>query len=109
MEKEKFQDRRVFERFLTSLAVRFLDVNLNREGSARTKDICAKGVGLVTSEELPIHSALEIWLEIPDKGEPFYTRGETIWSQSQGLNEYRIGINLEKADLMGLSRVLRVK
>ena len=109
MQKEKFQDKRVFERFLISLPVKFLDVNSDREGIAKTQDISAKGACLVTGAPLPMHTPLEIWLEIPDKGEPLYIRAETIWSKPHGMGEYRIGINLEKADLMGLSRVLRAR
>lgn len=107
MQEEKFQDRRVFERFSAKFPVRFLDVNSNKEGWAQTRDIGAKGIGLVTSAALAPRSSLEMWLEIPDKGEPLYTRGEAVWLKPQGASEYRVGINLEKADLMGLARVLR--
>ncbi len=107
MLNEGSQDRRVFERFSASIPVRFLDTNANEEGFAKTQDISAKGLGLETKELLPVNSTLELWLEIPDKGEPLYTRGAVAWSKSSGINEYRAGINLEKADLMGLSRVLR--
>ena len=108
MLNENFSDKRVFERFSVNMPVRFLDSNSNQESSAQTQDISAKGVGLVTKEKLPENAALEMWLEIPDKGEPLYTRGQVAWSRSTGINEYRSGINLERADLMGFSRVLRL-
>ena len=107
MLNEGSQDRRVFERFLASIPVRFLNPRTNQEGFCKTQDISAKGLGLETKELLAVNSDLELWLEIPDKGEPLYTRGAVAWSKSSGVNEYRAGINLEKADLMGLSRVLR--
>lgn len=102
------EDKRVFERFSVNLPVRFLGSSANEEVRAQTQDISAKGIGLITRERLPVNSSVEMWLEIPDRGEPLYTRGEIVWSKSTGIEEYRSGINLEKADLLGLSRVLRV-
>lgn len=108
MPEEKFEDRRIFERFPAKLGVRFLDLNSNQEGRAQMYDFSAKGTGIVTKEKLTAQTPLELWLDIPDKGEPLYTRGEVVWSKVQENNDWRVGINLEKADLMGLSRVLRV-
>lgn len=101
------EDRRIFERFPVNFPLRFLDLKQNKEGRATARDVSAKGVGFVTNEALGPQTSLEIWIEIPDKGEPLYTRGEVAWSLPQGANEYRVGVDLEKADLMGLSRVLR--
>lgn len=108
MENENSEDRRIFARFSARFPLRFLNMSLNKEGSAQTFDISAKGMGLITNEELPARTGLEMWLSLPDKKDPLYTRGEVVWSKSIGENEYRAGINLEKADLMGLSRILRV-
>lgn len=104
---EKMDDRRIFERFQTRFPLRFIDLKGNREGSGQTKDISAKGIGFLTREGLKLRTPLEMWLEVPDKGEPFYTRGEVVWSKMVAPNEFNIGVNLERADLMGMSRVLR--
>ena len=101
------EDRRIFERFASRIGLRYLDLNSNQEGKAQANDISAKGIGMEASEELVPHTPLEMWLEIQDKGEPLYTRGEVVWSRMVEPNKYRVGVNLEKADLMGLSRVLR--
>jgi hypothetical protein len=106
---ETMEDQRIFERFEARFPLRFLNLSDNKEGQGRTQDISAKGVGIVTHEELKPNTPLELWLQIPDRGEPLYMRGEVVWSISQGIDEYRTGINLEKAELMGLSRVLRVE
>lgn len=108
MEKNGFSDRRIFERFYAKIALRFLDLNSNREGKAQTVDISANGIGMVTSEELAPRTPLEIWLEIPDKAEPLYTRGEVAWVKQTQPDKYRVGVNLEGADLMGISRILRL-
>jgi len=107
MTAQGFEDKRIFERFFLKFPVRFLELNSNREGNGQTLDISAKGVSFTTDEQLIPRTPLEMWLKIPDQGEPLYTRGEVVWSNRVSPTEYRAGVNLEKADLMGLSRVLR--
>jgi hypothetical protein len=108
MANEAFADKRVFERFAAKFPVRYLNTSANQEGRGKVWDISAKGVGLVSHEDIPVNSSLELWLEIPDGKEPLYARGEVVWSDREGLSGCRSGISLEKADLMGLSRVLRL-
>jgi hypothetical protein len=100
-------DRRVFERFSAGLPLRFLSAVDNKEGQAMTYDISAKGIGFSSSEQLAPQTALELWLEVPDKGEPIYTRGQVAWSRRADPANFRTGVELEKADFMGMSRVLR--
>lgn len=94
-------DRRVFERIDVNLPLRFLDIVNGYEGSAQTFDISANGIGFTAAEGLSSNTRLELWLNIPDQHEPIYTRGEVVWSAGS-----RIGVQLEKAELMGLARVL---
>jgi len=107
MQNQEFEDKRVFARLPVSLTVKYLDLGSNTEGEAQTQDISAKGIGLSTDRPLSPNSSLEMWLRVPDKGEPFYTRGEVVWASDGAASGYRAGINLERADLMGISRVLR--
>ena len=110
-DKEKgegeMNDHRIFERFLVNLSARYLNLDTGKEGLANTQDVSAKGLGLATSEELRLHAALEIWLEMKNKGDPLYTRGEVVWVKMVDANNYKLGVELEKADLMGISRVFR--
>lgn len=106
---ETMEDRRVFARIASELPLRFLNLNSARESVAKTSDISAKGIGMVIKEELAPRTPLEIWLDMPDKGEPVYTRGEVVWSKKIEPDVYRAGVNLEKADLMAFARVLRAK
>ena len=104
------EDNRVFERINARFPLRFLDSVSGREGESQTVDISANGVGLVTHEALDLHTPLEMWMRIPDQHEPFYTRGEIVWSSSLGdPRQKRFGVRLEKAELMGLARVLWLK
>jgi len=101
------EDNRVFARINTRLPVRFLNPVDGSEGVGETIDISANGVGFVTNQELSSRTPLEMWLNIPDKHEPFYTRGRVMWAGSaSGIGQSRIGVRLDKAELMGLARVL---
>jgi hypothetical protein len=102
------EDLRVFERFPVKLAMKYLDLGSNREGQAQTMDISAKGIGITTGSMLNPNTTVEMWLKVPDRGDPLYTRGEVVWSQMLGANQFRSGLNLDRADLMGISRILRV-
>jgi hypothetical protein len=101
------EDKRVFGRFPVNLSMRFIDLLTDREGQAQAKDLSAKGVGFMAKEPLKPFTPMEMWLDVPDRGGPLYTRGEVVWSERVGPNLYKTGINLEKADLMGMSRILR--
>ena len=109
MQKSESSDRRIFERMPVNLSLRFLDLRSYKEHLVQTHDVSAEGIGIVTSEAIPRYTPLEIWLQIPDKGEPLYTRGEVVWSKMIEPDRYRMGVSLEKADLMGVSRVFRIK
>lgn len=102
----QIEDKRVFARLPVTMPVKFMNTEMNAEGEALTQDISAKGIGLMINRKIKPNTSLEMWLTVPDKGEPFYTRGEVIWSIPEA-DKYRIGVNLERADLMGISRVLR--
>lgn len=104
------EDRRVFARIPARFPLRFLDPRSGRDGDADTVDFSANGVGFVTGESLPAKTPLEMWLNIPDKHDPLYTRGEVVWSEPLAdANQYRVGVQLEKAQLMGLARALWIK
>jgi len=104
---ENFEDRRMFQRFAVDFPLRFLELNSNKQGQAQTVDISAQGIGLVSDKKLTVHAPLELWLEIPDDRQPMYTRGEVMWTQPAEDNKFRIGINLERVEFMGLARALR--
>ena len=106
-EVEGTADHRIFERFPVNLSARYLNLDTGKEGLASTQDVSAKGLGLLTNEELKLHTCLEIWLEMKDKGDPLYTRGEVVWAKTVNTNNYKLGVELEKADLMGISRVFK--
>lgn len=103
-------DRRVFARIDAKFPVRFLAPWGDNEREGQTLDVSANGVGFVTEENLLPNTPLEMWLDIPDHHSPFYTRGEVVWSKGlSDAGQQRVGVRLEKAELMGLARALWVK
>lgn len=108
IQKLKPKDRRIFERFPLRFSLKYLDQNSNRGGLAETRDFSAEGIGLLANEELPAHVPLDIWLHIPDKGEPLYAKGEVVWTKKIDSNKYKAGIKLENVQLMAMSRALRI-
>jgi len=103
---EEMNDHRIFERFRKEFSARFIGLD-GKEGVAQTFDVSAKGLGLSTSQELESQANLEIWLNVPNSTDPLYTRGQVVWSKLAGNGGFRSGIELERADLMGISRLLR--
>ena len=103
---EDMNDHRIFERFRKEFSARFIGLD-GKEGVAQTFDVSAKGLGLSTNQELESRANLEIWLDVPNSTDPLYTRGQVVWSRLAGKGGFRSGIELERADLMGISRLLR--
>ena len=101
------KDRRDFVRFSVDLRVQFLDPVNNTRGEAQTKDISAKGIGMFTSEQLAPQTQLEMWVDVPNKAVPLYIKGKVVWSRPAEDNKYRVGICLDRADLIGVSHILK--
>jgi hypothetical protein len=101
------EDKRVFARVPAHLPLRFLEQGASTDDSGMTSDVSAKGVGFVAGRDISAGTELELWLKASEQAEPMYTRGQVAWSRKLGDREYRIGVNLERADLMGFSRLLR--
>ncbi len=102
---EEMLERRVFERIPIKLPVRLIDVDNSRELEATACDACAKGLGIVGGGYLQSGNRVELWLDMADKKEPFYSRGTVVWSGPQETGGYKGGISLEKAEFMGLHRI----
>ena len=100
-------DRRLFARIPARVPIRLLDAGQEGECKAQTVDISANGIGLVADEQFEPQTSLEMWLDLPETKSPFYTRGEVVWSRRiSDTPEYRTGIRLEKAELVGLAPIL---
>jgi len=107
MQDESFIDRRIFARIPIGLSIRFLGSNMDSECRGQTIDVSANGVSFTSEESFSPQTALEMWLDLPENQGPFYTRGKVVWSSnSSDASRRRIGVHLEKAELMGLAPIL---
>jgi hypothetical protein len=106
MQKREFKERRAFQRIPIKLSLRILNLRSKRESLTQTVDISANGIGLIAENKLYPNTPLEIWLQTPDAAEPLHTKGEVVWAKMLEPNSFRVGVRLEKTDLLALSQAL---
>ncbi len=106
MQNENISDKRIFARIPVSLPIRFLASDMNGECRGQTVDVSASGISFESKERLSPQTPVEMWLELPEGRGPFYTRGEVVWANGSTNENNRIGVHLEKAELVGLAPVL---
>ncbi len=101
-----FEDRRLFMRFAVEMPMRFFCSEAEMSGKGRMLDISANGMGFVTNRRLSVYSHMDVGVSISNSARPFYTTGEVVWVQRIDFDSYRIGVKLDKPELMGVWRVL---
>lgn len=106
---EEKEDRRRFQRFKANLPVRCLDLIDGRITQASTCDISAQGLGIVSKEGIPEAAPLRIWLHFPDQKKPLTVEGRVAWVERQFSGDWRLGVDLNKPELFGMSRLFRDK
>jgi PilZ domain len=108
MDELGIKERRKFSRFPLKVLLRYFNFDLLREEArAQSYDVSAKGICLITRDVLPVNTLLDIWLEMPDNGDKKYVKGKVIWYAMIEHDKYRIGIDLEDAELNPISLVLK--
>jgi hypothetical protein len=98
------KDRRVFARFEVEIFMRCLEHN--SESRCITLDISAQGLGLVSPERFKPDSQVEIYLKLPETKEEFQTEGTIVWCREVSKDKFRVGVYLEKPELMIVSQLL---
>lgn len=109
MEGPGFEDRRLFMRFPLSLPLGYLIVKLKKRCFAFIKDVSANGIGITVHEDLFPYTPLEVRFNIPHSTKPLRTKGRVIWTKEVATHTYRVGIKLQKPDLMGVARLLHAQ
>ncbi|MFA5114725.1 MAG: PilZ domain-containing protein [Candidatus Omnitrophota bacterium] len=107
METYSSSDKRLFQRVPLRISLRFLNTSTNKWNLVQTEDISARGIGMLTQREVDPETPLEMWLPIPERGETYYTRGKVAWSRRLEPDRYRVGVELNRVDLMGLAPFMR--
>ncbi len=107
MPNEEFLEKRKFIRFLISIPLKYAKMSIKQLNDVVTSDISAEGLGLITAEELPLNTPLNICLVMPDNGEEITLDAEALWSKSKGTGRYRYGLKLKDTQLKPIPLVLR--
>jgi hypothetical protein len=101
-------DKRLFVRIPVKFPLKFsLPGTTTQSDGGTVNDLSIRGVGLLTDSLLPCGSSLECWLYLSDKHNPFYAKGEVMWSKQESSNTFRAGISLSNSVTIGLAHVLR--
>jgi Tfp pilus assembly protein PilZ len=102
------RDRRVFERIPVQFSAKLTNPIGGSESQAEITDVSATGICLESKDRFTKGESLDLWLNIPDRHEPLYTHGEVVWIEppENAAASLRIGVRLERPELMGIARVL---
>jgi hypothetical protein len=102
--ENQFKDRRMFARFKAEILLRCLTDK--RESCCLTLDISAQGLGLVSPARFRPDSQVELYLRLPETKEEFMTEGTIAWCREVEKDKFRLGVYLEKPELMIVSQLL---
>jgi len=100
------KERRMFERIKAGFPVDILVTGGAEEIKAESLEVSAGGMSVVSRRKADVGKDLKLWLNIQDKRKPFYTQGKVRWVNSSDGNRFRFGIEFDKPEFMGISRVL---
>ena len=86
------QERRVFERTLLSIPIRYQQKGSQRFGNSIGRDISPSGIGFVSEEFFPKSTQLIFELQHPESQEFIKAVGEIVWISGKPYTEkYNIG------------------
>lgn len=96
------REKRRFIRFEIPIkAAYILQKEPKIEKIGTTKDICAGGIQLLTSEAIPVSSKIDIKLFIPEALNPAHLKGTVVWSKEVTAKKslsYCAGIEFDKIE-----------
>jgi hypothetical protein len=98
------KDRRVFARFRAEISIRCLENT--SESRCIALDISAQGLGIVSPVIFTPDSQVGIYLNLPATKEEFQTEGTIVWCREIAKDKFRVGVYLEKPELMIVSQLL---
>jgi hypothetical protein len=99
------KERRMFERFVARLPVKFSESGDNFSADTYMRDVSAAGAKLVVGQPLSLEDKINLWVRVPDGKEPLRLTGQVIWTKESGRNAWDAGIRFSKIRFMDLHRV----
>lgn len=108
MEKSRLGERRLFYRFNANYSsVKVLDFKFSRQSEGRIKDFSAKGLRFLSNTRLDKYTPVKLWITVSELEPPFSTEGRVVWEREVEKGLWEVGIDLERAEFRGMSRLLR--
>lgn len=101
------KEKRKSVRFLIDIPVKYAKIEAEDLNSRFIHDISSQGLGVISSEKLPLNTPVILCLKIPDNGEEITLEGEVIWSLQVGDSKYRSGLKLKNSPIKPIPLVLR--
>ncbi len=103
---ESDSDRRVFARVNAQVLLRCFDEEMKNPNPGLTLDISAQGLGFISYEGLKPDQQIKILLKLPYSEEEFVTAGTIVWCRKVDNDQFRVGVSLDKPELMMISQLL---
>lgn len=106
MSKANFIDRRMFDRFAVDFPALIKEKKTQMENYERCCDISAGGAGLLAKNKVIPNTRLELCLNISNGHAPYHSLGRVVWAKQVQENRWRLGLEFDRIDFMGLRRIL---
>jgi len=100
-------EKRKLVRFLISIPLKHVKLEVQKLKATCTHDISGQGLGVISAEQLPLHTSLILCLRIPDNNEELQVEAEAVWSMQIGDSQYRSGLKLKGQPIKPIPLVLR--
>ena len=107
MQEIDYHDRRSCPRFYARIAVLCVNPATCRVYLAKTHELSAHGIRLVTTEPIKTLTLLNFCINMPDNGEQINVRGQVVWSCKADDDHYMIGVRLKDCTLKPVPIALR--
>lgn len=107
MQRRRFKEGRIFERFGFSAPVRFKNPKGSILGDGFCEDISGGGIRLRSKKKISPKSEVELKIDVPQTDASFSIRAVTIWAKQESKDQFIVGLAFKGADLMGLWLVFK--
>ena len=100
-------EKREHLRFPINLPISYYNYNEGTTLQSKTSDISAKGMCIVTANQLTPGTYLDIYLNMVDNGEKIIKKAKVVWSKFFDLNICHCGLVLENEKIDPIPIVLK--
>ena len=103
----KTSERRLYQRFSARFPAKFKDSRQDFGSNVFLRNASASGIQIATLEKLFAHDHVALEVELPDGFSPMPIAGEVVWVRQSQPNIWEAGLNLNKTNLVRMSRLYK--